>query len=56
MHIDLGTPDLEAEVTRVLALGADLVGRYEEFGVTWATFHDPEGNEFCIGLHDPPPH
>ena len=55
-HIDFGTPDLEAEVTRVLDLGAELVGRYDEYGITWATLRDPEGNEFCIGLHDPPVH
>jgi predicted enzyme related to lactoylglutathione lyase len=56
MHIDLGTPDLEAETERVLGLGAELVGRYDEYGTTWATFRDPEGNEFCIGLHDAPQH
>ena len=56
MHIDLGTPDLEAETKRVLELGAELVGRHEQYGVTWATFRDPEGNEFCIGLHEPPRH
>jgi predicted enzyme related to lactoylglutathione lyase len=55
-HVDLGTPDLEAEVTRVLDLGAELVGRYDEYGTKWATFRDPEGNEFCIGLHEPPVH
>jgi len=55
-HVDFGTPDLEAEVTRVLDLGAELVGRYDEFGTNWATFRDPEGNEFCIGLHEPPAH
>jgi predicted enzyme related to lactoylglutathione lyase len=53
MHLDLGTADLEVEVDRVIGLGATLVGRYEEWGVTWATFTDPEGNEFCIGLHPP---
>lgn len=53
MHLDLGTADLDAEVDRVIALGATLVGRYDEWGVTWATFTDPEGNEFCIGLHPP---
>ena len=53
MHIDLDAPDLDAEVERVLGLGATLVGRYEEYGITWATFHDPEGNEFCIGVHPP---
>jgi predicted enzyme related to lactoylglutathione lyase len=56
MHVDLGTPDLEVETERVLALGAELVGRYDEFGTKWATFRDPEGNEFCVGLHEPPQH
>lgn len=56
MHVDLGTPDLEAETERVVGLGAELAGRHEQYGVTWATFRDPEGNEFCIGLHDPPQH
>jgi predicted enzyme related to lactoylglutathione lyase len=51
VHLDLGADDLEAEVERVLGLGAELVGRYDEWGVTWATFRDPEGNEFCIGHH-----
>ena len=56
MHVDLGSPDLDGETERVLGLGAELVGRYEEYGVTWASFHDPEGNEFCIGEHEPPQH
>ncbi len=51
MHIDLGTADLDGEVARVVELGATLKGRHEEWGVTWATLADPEGNEFCIGLH-----
>jgi predicted enzyme related to lactoylglutathione lyase len=51
MHFDLGTADLDAEVDRVVALGATLQSRHEEFGITWATLTDPEGNEFCIGLH-----
>ena len=51
VHLDLGTEDLDGEVDRVLDLGADLVGRYDEWGVVWATFRDPEGNEFCIGHH-----
>jgi predicted enzyme related to lactoylglutathione lyase len=56
MHVDLGSADLEGETERVLGLGAELVGRYEEYGATWASFRDPEGNEFCIGLHAPPNH
>ena len=51
VHLDLGTGDLEAEVARVLSLGAGLVGHRQEYGITCSTFTDPEGNEFCIGLH-----
>ena len=54
LHLDLGTADLDAEVQRVLALGATLVGHRDEYGMTWSTFTDPEGNEFCIGLHPEP--
>jgi predicted enzyme related to lactoylglutathione lyase len=54
MHIDLGTEDLASETGRMLSLGATLVGEYDEWGVRWATFRDPEGNEFCIGLHPRP--
>ena len=53
VHLDLGTADLDAEVERVLALGATLVGHRQEYGITWSTFTDPEGNEFCVGLHPP---
>jgi len=56
MHVDLGSPDLDGETQRVLGLGAELVGRYDEYGVTWASFRDPEGNEFCIGQHEAPQH
>jgi len=51
VHLDLGTADLETEVERMLALGAGLVGHRREYGTTWSTFTDPEGNEFCVGLH-----
>jgi len=51
MHVDLGTADLATEISRVVGLGATMVGRHDEFGITWATLLDPEGNEFCIGLH-----
>ena len=51
VHLDLGTADLETERARLLALGASHVHDKEEWGFTWATFLDPEGNEFCVGLH-----
>ena len=47
LHIDLDPDDLEAEVARVLALGA----RHADVGqgdVPWVVLADPEGNEFCI--------
>ncbi|MGI8708396.1 MAG: VOC family protein [Actinomycetota bacterium] len=48
VHLDLHTPDLDAEVKRVMGLGARLVGRYEEDGEIWVWCEDPERNEFCI--------
>jgi catechol 2,3-dioxygenase-like lactoylglutathione lyase family enzyme len=54
VHMDLGTANLDIEVARVLALGAALVGHRQEYGITWSTFADPEGNEFCVGLHPAP--
>jgi len=53
LHLDLGTADLDAEVERILGLGAALVHRRREHEVSWATLTDPEGNEFCVALHDP---
>ncbi|MFI0941206.1 VOC family protein [Streptomyces sp. NPDC021020] len=39
----------EAEVTRLLALGATLVAdRRKPDGTGWAVLADPEGNEFCV--------
>lgn len=47
LHFDLRPDDQQAEVDRVLALGAVHVdiGQGE---VTWEVLADPEGNEFCI--------
>ncbi len=53
LHPDLGTDNLDAETERLLGLGAAFVHRRHEHGVPWTTFTDPEGNEFCVGLHAP---
>ena len=47
IHLDLRSADQEAEVERLIALGAEPVdiGQGE---VTWVVLADPEGNEFCI--------
>ena len=49
LHIDFKTTDLAGEVARVVALGATKLGDFNEFGTTWTTLLDPEGNEFDIG-------
>ena len=50
MHLDIDTPDIEAEATRLQALGATRVEPHplHEFGTTWIQMADPEGNEFCV--------
>jgi predicted enzyme related to lactoylglutathione lyase len=50
MHLDIDTPDVEAEAARLEALGAR---RLEadvriEHGTNWVIMADPEGNEFCV--------
>ena len=55
VHLDLRTRDLDAEVSRVLALGARRLTTdpIEEHGWTWHVLADPDGNEFCV-LRPPP--
>ncbi|GAB2943387.1 VOC family protein [Nonomuraea fastidiosa] len=50
LHLDLRVPDLEAEVARLVALGARRVtdDPIEEDGWTWYVLADPDGNEFCV--------
>jgi catechol 2,3-dioxygenase-like lactoylglutathione lyase family enzyme len=56
MHLDLRVPDLDAEVARLLALGArHTTGTpVEEDGWTWYVLADPDGNELCV-LRPPAP-
>ncbi len=48
MHLDLMTPDPEAEIARLVGLGAARVADMEEYGYEWTVMADPEGNEFCL--------
>jgi predicted enzyme related to lactoylglutathione lyase len=50
LHLDLRTPDLEAEVARVLDLGATLLTSQPilEDDWRWHILADPDGNEFCV--------
>jgi hypothetical protein len=47
LHLDFRPDDRDAEVERLLALGATRadVGQREE---SWIVLADPEGNEFCV--------
>jgi hypothetical protein len=48
LHLDVTTPDPEAEVARLMELGAARVADREEYGYRWTVMADPEGNEFCV--------
>lgn len=44
VHLDIETDDIDAEIARVLALGATVAERHEEYAI----LHDPGGLVFCI--------
>jgi len=46
VHLDLASPSVDAEVTRLVGIGASVVERYESH----VTLADPQGNEFCVTL------
>jgi Glyoxalase-like domain len=48
MHVDLHADDRQAEVARVIGLGARHVADHDEHGLQWTVLLDVEGNEFCI--------
>jgi predicted enzyme related to lactoylglutathione lyase len=49
MHVDLASKNGEAEIKRLVDLGATMVEHREGNGASWTVMLDPEGNEFCIG-------
>lgn len=50
LHLDLTSPaeDREAEISRILALGATRVEIGQTGEESWTVLADPEGNEFCV--------
>ncbi len=50
MHLDIDAVDIEAEASRLEALGARRVAddQLHEHGTSWILMTDPEGNEFCV--------
>jgi len=49
VHLDLSAADREAEVQRLVALGATRGAEHDEQGIRWTVLADVEGNEFCVG-------
>ena len=41
-------PQIEAEVERLVSLGATRIRIGEQLGNRWVVMQDPEGNEFCV--------
>jgi predicted enzyme related to lactoylglutathione lyase len=48
LHIDLNPDDRDAEVERLVDMGARHVDVGQGDDVTWVVLADPEGNEFCV--------
>src|SRR3954452_14909304 len=50
MHLDIVVDDIEPEIERLRALGAQRIDDgVQNFGATqWARMLDPENNEFCV--------
>ena len=50
VHLDLttGGDDRDAEIERLLALGARRVDIGQKGTESWTVLADPEGNEFCV--------
>ena len=58
LHIDVNATDRDqdAEVERILALGATHADVGQGDDVNWVVLADPEGNEFCVLLSRVEPH
>jgi predicted enzyme related to lactoylglutathione lyase len=49
-HIDFDAGNMEAEVTRLVALGATVIAERNLGDFRWTVVADPEGNEFCVTI------
>jgi hypothetical protein len=48
VHLDMHAQDREADVARLVGLGATRLGDHDEHGTRWTVLADVEGNEFCV--------
>ncbi len=50
VHVDFSAADVDAEVERLVGLGAEETGRHSvDGGFRWVVLADPDGNAFCVG-------
>jgi predicted enzyme related to lactoylglutathione lyase len=51
VHLDLRVDDVDAEVARLVALGATVEWTIDDTGIggsRWTTMSDPQGTLFCV--------
>lgn len=48
VHIDFSAADREAEVERLVSIGASETGRGNFGDFEWVVLADPDGNAFCV--------
>jgi predicted enzyme related to lactoylglutathione lyase len=48
LHLEVRPVDQDAEVERLIALGATRADIGQPADVSWVVLADPEGNEFCV--------
>jgi predicted enzyme related to lactoylglutathione lyase len=51
VHVDFSTDDVEAEVARLVELGATETARNSFGDLGWVVLADPDGNAFCVAPH-----
>src|ERR1700741_301697 len=48
IHVDFAAADVDAEIKRLVELGASEEGRHSMGPVAWGVLVDPDGNAFCV--------
>jgi hypothetical protein len=48
LDVNVGTDAMHGKAAELVALGAVIVGEFDQPGGHWITLRDPEGNEFCL--------
>jgi predicted enzyme related to lactoylglutathione lyase len=48
VHFDIHTDDLDAEVARLVRIGATVVRSWADHPGSWVVMRDPSGMEFCV--------